>query len=222
MLEDALVARVLNILFHFGSGGRAFGPLGLLACLGAGGGLSAPATNSNMGRNRSITLCRSARACPLSRGIQVPGSSVRKSRNCVRETPTLVFSITTLNLLMDILLYVSFEDPRPSWLVKAGSLQDVGRIDPIVLPSSHDMFLHVTTKLEFIYRYLVMAATISKCHRNRVGWGWSASEQAASRTSHAPDTSSRRCSSKRLDPITAQDPNANRKMSGLTPLYTAL
>ena len=31
-----------DILFHFGSGGRDFGPLGLLACLGAGGGLSAP------------------------------------------------------------------------------------------------------------------------------------------------------------------------------------
>jgi hypothetical protein len=61
-----------DILFHFGSGGRDFGPLGLLACLGAGGGLSAPAVYSKMGRNRSMTLCRSANACPLSRGIQVP------------------------------------------------------------------------------------------------------------------------------------------------------
>lgn len=166
---------VMNILFHFGSGGRAFGPLGLLACLGAGGGLSAPGTNSNMGRNRSITLCRSARACPLSRGIQVPSSGVRKSRDCAKGKPTLVFSITTLNLLVNILLYVSFEDPSPSWLVKASSLQDVCRIDPIVLPSSHDMFLHITAKLEFVYRYLKTVATISRCPGNRVGWGWSAS-----------------------------------------------
>ena len=62
----------LDILFHFGNGGLDFGPLGLLACLGAGGGLSAPATYSKMGRSRSNTLCRSANACPLSSGIQVP------------------------------------------------------------------------------------------------------------------------------------------------------
>lgn len=62
----------LGVLFHLGSGGLDFGPLGLLACLGAGGGLSAPAVYSKMGRSRSITLCRSANACPLSSGIHVP------------------------------------------------------------------------------------------------------------------------------------------------------
>lgn len=31
-----------DVLFHLGSGGRDFGPLGLLACFGAGGGVSVP------------------------------------------------------------------------------------------------------------------------------------------------------------------------------------
>jgi hypothetical protein len=39
---SAILLFEFDVLFHFGSGGRDFGPLGLLACLGAGGGLSAP------------------------------------------------------------------------------------------------------------------------------------------------------------------------------------
>ena len=50
---------------------------------------------------------------------------------------TLVFSITALNLLMDPLLNLSFQNPCPRRLVKVGNLEDMCRIDPVVRAPAH-------------------------------------------------------------------------------------
>lgn len=63
---------------------------------------------------------------------------------------TLIFAISTLNFLMDVLLHISFQDSGSRRLVKAGSFQDVSCIDPIIVPSSHNMFFEVASELEFV------------------------------------------------------------------------
>ena len=73
---------------------------------------------------------------------------------------TLVFAITSLDFLMNILLYFAFKDSCAGGLVKASSLQNVGGIDPIVQSPSHDMFLEVGTKLKLIHRDSTISGTI--------------------------------------------------------------
>lgn len=63
---------------------------------------------------------------------------------------TLVFAIASLNLLVDILLDLSFENARSCGFVKAGSLQDVCRIDPVVMAPAHNMLLEVISKLVLV------------------------------------------------------------------------
>jgi hypothetical protein len=66
----------------------------------------------------------------------------------------LVFSITTLDLLVNVFLHISLENSGSSWLVEPSSLQDMCCIDPVIVSPSHHMFFEVTTKLEFVYRNL--------------------------------------------------------------------
>lgn len=93
--------------------------------------------------------------------ISVIGSDLRKRAtqfpmDNVRIVCTLKFSITTLHLLVFALLHVPLEDASSGRLVKAGGLEDMGCIDPVVGLASHDMFaLSIgTSKLEFPDRIL--------------------------------------------------------------------
>ena len=52
---------------------------------------------------------------------------------------TLIFAIATLHLLVDSLLDLTLENPRPRGLVVVGYLEDVRRIDPVVGAASHDV-----------------------------------------------------------------------------------
>lgn len=63
---------------------------------------------------------------------------------------TLIFPVTSLDLLVDVFLHVPLEDACPGRLVEAGGLQNVRRIDPIILSAAHHMFLKVRTKLVFV------------------------------------------------------------------------
>jgi hypothetical protein len=51
---------------------------------------------------------------------------------------TLVFTISTLDLLVCLLLNLSLEDSRSGWLIETGGLEDVCRIDPIVSTAAHN------------------------------------------------------------------------------------
>lgn len=59
-------------------------------------------------------------------------TSVRRAVAYVKRSLTLVFSITPLDLLMNVLLHISLEDSGSSWFVETGSLQDMSSINPIV------------------------------------------------------------------------------------------
>ena len=86
----------LGIFLLFG----ALGSLGLLefvVCLGAGGGLVFPGTKSKMGRSLSMTLLRSARFCPSSKGIQVPSGDPSAREECV--TPSVPAHLDTCHSL---------------------------------------------------------------------------------------------------------------------------
>lgn len=52
---------------------------------------------------------------------------------------------------MNIFLYLALEDSSARWLVEPGGLEDMGRIDPVIMPPSHYMLLKVCAKLEFPY-----------------------------------------------------------------------
>jgi hypothetical protein len=69
---------------------------------------------------------------------------------------TLIFSIATLDLLMEVFLYLALEDASARRLVKAGGLQDVCRVDPVVMAAAHYMLLKVGPKLEFPHRDLAI------------------------------------------------------------------
>ena len=66
------------------------------------------------------------------------------------EIHALVFSITTLNLLMQFLLHLTLQDTSPSRLIETSSFQNVCRIDPVVMATAHDMFLEVESELELV------------------------------------------------------------------------
>lgn len=51
---------------------------------------------------------------------------------------------------MDILLDIAFQDAGTGRLVKAGGLEDVGGIDPVVLSTAHDMFFEVRSELVLV------------------------------------------------------------------------
>lgn len=115
-------------------------PDAAVACLGAGGGVLSPGTKSKIGRIFSKTLLRCARTLPSSRGIHVPNPC--KDRSCASRRKrasfrTLVFSISTLYLLVHALLHFALEDSSPARLVVVCDLQDVCCVDPVVCPSSH-------------------------------------------------------------------------------------
>lgn len=67
---------------------------------------------------------------------------------------TLIFPVATLDLLVDVLLHLALEDARAGGLVKAGSLEDMCRIDPVILATAHDMFFQVGAELVLIDRDL--------------------------------------------------------------------
>lgn len=74
------------------------------------------------------------------------------------EVHALVFSITTLNLLMQFLLHLTLQDTSPSRLIETSSFQNVCRIDPVVMATAHDMFLEVGSELELVDGDLRMSA----------------------------------------------------------------
>lgn len=70
------------------------------------------------------------------------------------------FAVSTLDLLMASLLYIALKNACSSRFVKAGCLQNVGSIDPIVGLTAHDMLFLAfwTNKLElphWILQWLV-------------------------------------------------------------------
>jgi len=67
---------------------------------------------------------------------------------------TLILSVAALDLLMHVLLYLTLEDPGSRRLVEACSLQDVCRVDPVIVAPAHDMFLKVGSELELPHWYL--------------------------------------------------------------------
>lgn len=56
------------------------------------------------------------------------------------ECITLELSVTSLHFLMVSFLHVALENTSSCWFVKAGGLQNMGRVDPVVGLPSHNMF----------------------------------------------------------------------------------
>ena len=81
--------------------------------------------------------------------------SLRKLDSPLERDPcSLIFSITALDLFVRFFLNFSLQNSRSGRLVEPRSFQDVCGIDPVVLPTSHDMFFEVHAELEFIDRNL--------------------------------------------------------------------
>lgn len=60
------------------------------------------------------------------------------SSRTVDDERTLVFAVSTLNLLVCLLLDFALEDSGSGRLVETGSLQDVGCINPIITSTAHN------------------------------------------------------------------------------------
>lgn len=75
---------------------------------------------------------------------------------------TLVFAVATLDLLVCRLLHIPFEDTSTCWLIETSGFQNMCRIDPIVVPPSHNMLFQIVSKLEFIYRYLPLTVSATR------------------------------------------------------------
>ena len=88
--------------------------------------------------------------------------SLAKAKTAV---PTLIFAVTSLNLLVNVLLHLALENSCPGRLVEAGRLEDVCGIDPVVRAPAHDMFFQVDTKLEFVHGNLVDEQDLLACLR---------------------------------------------------------
>lgn len=67
---------------------------------------------------------------------------------------TLVLSISTLNLLVDVFLHFALQDSGARGLVESGGFEDMCRIDPVVVSPSHYMLFEICSELEFPYRNL--------------------------------------------------------------------
>jgi hypothetical protein len=106
------------------------------------------------------------RLCPICRRCccaqQGDGRPAEESMSLLKIQPkdnllqpecfvTLVFSISTLNLLMDAFLNLPFEDAGSRRLVKPSRFEDMCRIDPVVCPSSHDA---ISVQLKLKHRNL--------------------------------------------------------------------
>lgn len=65
---------------------------------------------------------------------------------------TLIFSVTTLHLLVYPLLHFALKDAGPGRLVVVGDLEDVGGIYPVIGASAHDM---IAFNSELIDRHLL-------------------------------------------------------------------
>lgn len=76
---------------------------------------------------------------------------------------TLIFAITSLYLLVHVLLHISFQDSRTCGLIKTSSFQDVSRIDPVIMPSSHNMFLQIDSELKLVHWNLLNNQCVSRC-----------------------------------------------------------
>ena len=88
--------------------------------------------------------------------VMVPLSS-RVSRRKAHPH-TLIFAVPSLNLLMNIFLDLTLQYPSTSRLVKARRFQNVRGIYPVIVTSSHNMFLQVISKLELPHRNLDWAS----------------------------------------------------------------
>lgn len=64
----------------------------------------------------------------------------------MRRLLTLVFPISSLNLLVGSFLHLPLQNPCPSRLVIVGDLEDVGSVYIVVTAPAHDM---VTFDIEF-------------------------------------------------------------------------
>lgn len=67
---------------------------------------------------------------------------------------TLVFAIAALDLLVHVLLHVSLEDACAGGLVEASGLENVGGIDPVIVPPPHNMLFQIVPELELVHGYL--------------------------------------------------------------------
>lgn len=61
-----------------------------------------------------------------------------------RDRRTLVFSIPTLDLLMQFLLNLAFENSCASGFVEASGFQDMCRINPVIMASAHNCYASAT------------------------------------------------------------------------------
>lgn len=74
---------------------------------------------------------------------------------------TLVFPIPALNLFMHSLLDLPLQYSSSCWFVVIGDFEDVGSVDIVVMPPSHDM---VTLDVELEYWYLNGERRVSVGH----------------------------------------------------------
>ena len=64
---------------------------------------------------------------------------------------TLIFSVSSLNLLVNVLLHITLQNAGSCGFVEACSFENVCRVDPIVMSPSHNMFLEVLAELVLVY-----------------------------------------------------------------------
>src|SRR2546421_11081431 len=81
----------------------------------------------------------SANARPSGSGTQVPDTHQRNAVQLKTMPRTLVFAISSLDLLMHAFLYFSFQYPCPCGFVESSNFQDVCGIYPVVRSAPHDM-----------------------------------------------------------------------------------
>lgn len=82
---------------------------------------------------------------------------------------TLVLSISALNLLMLILLYLAFQNASSCGFVKAGGLEDMCCVDPVVDTSAHYMLFEIYSELVLIDRYLLDCVTVRQRFSHNLG-----------------------------------------------------
>lgn len=78
-------------------------------------------------------------------------SNCSLSSVAILEIHTLIFAVASLHFFMHSLLYLSFQNSSSRRLIKAGCLEDVRCIDPVVASPSHHT---VTIDFEFVHRDL--------------------------------------------------------------------
>ena len=64
---------------------------------------------------------------------------------------TLIFSVSTLHLLVYTLLNLPLENSSSTRFIVFGNFQDMGSVDPVVGSASHAM---IALAIEFVYRDL--------------------------------------------------------------------